>query len=66
MLNLRTKLKYRLYGAKGVTTKEFNKLVDLGVIKRRDQTIEDDDMCYDPDVTIEPAEPTLSEEFDLP
>ena len=67
MLNLRTKLRYRLYGTKGVTPKEFNKLVDLGVIKRREQTI-DEEVCYDHDcdVTIEPGEPTLSEEFELP
>ena len=66
MLNLRTKLRYRLYGAKGVTTKEFNKLVDLGVIKKKELSQEDDYICYDPDITIEPAEPTLSEEYELP
>ena len=66
MLNLRTKLRYRLYGAKGVTTKEFNKLVDLGVIKRRHLSLDEDQICYDPDVTIEPVDPTLSEEYELP
>jgi hypothetical protein len=37
MNDLKTKLKFRLYGQKGLTNKEFTKLVKMGIIKKREQ-----------------------------